>query len=129
MDRNNARRATSSDRYGVGGLVPRQDNHTIIETKWVYRRKLDENDVIMRNKARLVAQSYNQGDGIDFEETFTSIARFEAIRMSLKFTCHMNFKFFKIDMESAFLNAYILEEEYVEQTSKFLRQRFSKLCL
>ncbi|GJY12181.1 retrovirus-related pol polyprotein from transposon TNT 1-94 [Tanacetum coccineum] len=53
----------------VWSLVPPPDNQTIIGTKWVFKNKLDENGVVSRNKARLVAQGYNQQKGIDFDET------------------------------------------------------------
>ncbi|GJW58824.1 retrovirus-related pol polyprotein from transposon TNT 1-94 [Tanacetum coccineum] len=49
----------------VWELVPNPKDMTIIETKWVYRNKLDENGIVSRNKARLVAQGYNQQEGID----------------------------------------------------------------
>ena len=52
---------------------------------------MDENGIIIRNKARLVAQGYNQQEGIDYEETFAPVARLEAIRMLLAFACHKNF--------------------------------------
>ncbi|GJU82485.1 copia protein [Tanacetum coccineum] len=51
---------------------------TIIGTKWVFRNKLDENGVVSRNKARLVAQGYNQQEGIDYDETYAPVARLEA---------------------------------------------------
>ncbi|KAH9668541.1 hypothetical protein KPL70_021452 [Citrus sinensis] len=50
-------------------------------TKWVFRNKMDESGVVVRNKARLVAQGYNQEEGIDFDETFAPVARLESIRM------------------------------------------------
>ncbi|GJV86197.1 retrovirus-related pol polyprotein from transposon TNT 1-94 [Tanacetum coccineum] len=53
---------------GVWELVPQPWNMTIIETKWVFRNKLDENGIVSRNKARLVAQGYNQQEGIDYDE-------------------------------------------------------------
>ncbi|GJT64793.1 retrovirus-related pol polyprotein from transposon TNT 1-94 [Tanacetum coccineum] len=51
-------------------LVPNSMDMTIIGTKWVFRNKLDENGVVSRNKARLVAQGYNQQEGIDYDETY-----------------------------------------------------------
>ncbi|GKE25123.1 retrovirus-related pol polyprotein from transposon TNT 1-94 [Tanacetum coccineum] len=56
-------------------LVPQHKNLTIIGTKWVFRNKLDENGVVSRNKARLVAQGYNQEEGIDYDETYAPVAR------------------------------------------------------
>ncbi|GJU25803.1 retrovirus-related pol polyprotein from transposon TNT 1-94, partial [Tanacetum coccineum] len=54
----------------VWELVPQPKNMTVIGTKWVFRNKLDENGIVSRNKARLVAQGYNQQEGIDYDETY-----------------------------------------------------------
>ncbi|GJR77626.1 retrovirus-related pol polyprotein from transposon TNT 1-94 [Tanacetum coccineum] len=52
----------------------------VIGTKWVYRNKRDERGVVVRNKARLVAQGYTQEEGIDYDEVFAPVVRMEAIR-------------------------------------------------
>ena len=57
----------------------------MIETKWVFRNKLDESEHVERHKARLVAEGYNQEEGINFDETFALVARLEAIRILLAF--------------------------------------------
>ncbi|GKA69688.1 zf-CCHC domain-containing protein [Tanacetum coccineum] len=59
--------------------VPLPKNQSIIGTKWVHRNKLDENGIVSRNKARLVAQRYNQQEGIDYDETYASLARLDSI--------------------------------------------------
>ncbi|GJX05021.1 retrovirus-related pol polyprotein from transposon TNT 1-94 [Tanacetum coccineum] len=59
----------------VWDLVPLPKNQSIIGTKWVFRNKLDENGIVSRNKDRLVAQGYNQQEGIDYDETYASVAR------------------------------------------------------
>ncbi|GJQ92420.1 retrovirus-related pol polyprotein from transposon TNT 1-94 [Tanacetum coccineum] len=61
----------------VWELVPQPRNMTIIGTKWVFRNKLDENGIVSRNKARLVAQGYNQQEGIDYDETYAPVAILE----------------------------------------------------
>nr|GEY01398.1 retrovirus-related Pol polyprotein from transposon TNT 1-94 [Tanacetum cinerariifolium] len=66
---------------GVWELVPQPRNMTIIGTKWVFRNKLDKNGVVSRNKARLVAQGYNQQKGIDYDETYAPVAGLESIRI------------------------------------------------
>ncbi|GJX98602.1 retrovirus-related pol polyprotein from transposon TNT 1-94 [Tanacetum coccineum] len=93
---------------------------TIIETKWVFRNKLDENGIISRNKARLVAQGYNQQEGIDYDETYAPVARLESIRILLAYACALDFKLFQMDVKSAFLNGFINEEVYVAQPPGFI---------
>ncbi|GJZ60530.1 retrovirus-related pol polyprotein from transposon TNT 1-94 [Tanacetum coccineum] len=78
----------------VWELVPQPKNMTIIGTKWVFRNKLDENGVVSRNKARLVAQGYNQQEGIDYDETYAPIARLESIRILLAYAYVLDFKLF-----------------------------------
>ncbi|GAU37336.1 hypothetical protein TSUD_395170 [Trifolium subterraneum] len=62
-----------------------KDNVNVVGTKWVYKKKSDENGVVTRNKARLVAQGYAQIEGIDFDDTFAPVARLESIRLLLGF--------------------------------------------
>ena len=57
---------------------------------------------MISNKAQLVAQGYNQEEGIDFDETFAPVTRLEAIRLLLVFACHMDFKLFQIDVKNVF---------------------------
>ncbi|GJV01717.1 retrovirus-related pol polyprotein from transposon TNT 1-94 [Tanacetum coccineum] len=85
-------------------LVPQPRNMTIIGTKWVFRNKLDENGIVSQNKARLVAQGYNQQEGIDYDETYAPVARLESIRILLAYACALDFKLFQMDVKSAFLN-------------------------
>ncbi|GKB64507.1 retrovirus-related pol polyprotein from transposon TNT 1-94 [Tanacetum coccineum] len=104
----------------VWELVPNPKDMTIIGTKWVFRNKLDENGVVSRNKARLVAQGYNQQEGIDYDETYAPVARLESIRILLAYACALDFKLFQMDVKSAFLNGFINEEVYVAQPPGFI---------
>ncbi|GJV31285.1 retrovirus-related pol polyprotein from transposon TNT 1-94 [Tanacetum coccineum] len=76
---------------------------------------MDENGIIIKNKARLVAQGYNQQEGIDYDETFAPVARLEAIRIFLALSTYMNFTVYQMDVKSAFLNGKLKEEVYVKQ--------------
>ncbi|GJZ16017.1 retrovirus-related pol polyprotein from transposon TNT 1-94 [Tanacetum coccineum] len=104
----------------VWELVPQPRNMKIIGTKWVFRNKLDENGIVSRNKARLVAQGYNQQEGIDYDETYAPVARLESIRILLAYACALDFKLFQMDVKSAFLNGFINEEVYVAQPPGFI---------
>ncbi|KAL8156572.1 hypothetical protein AgCh_001607 [Apium graveolens] len=92
------------ERSKVWELVPAPKNRSIIGTKWVFRNKMDENGIVTRNKARLIAKGYSQEEGIDYDETFAPVARFEAIRIFLAFAAHSNFKVYQMDVKSVFLN-------------------------
>ena len=107
-------------RNDVWTLVPPPRSQTIIGTKWVFRNKIDENGIVSRNKARLVAQGYNQQEGIAYDETFAPVARLESIRILLAYACAHNFKLFQMDVKSAFLNGVINEEVYVAQPPGFV---------
>ena len=80
--------------------------------------------MVVRNKARLVAQGFCQKEGIDFEETFAPVARLEAIRIFLAFAASKGFKVFQMDVKSAFLNGFIEEEVYVKQLPGFENPTF-----
>ena len=80
---------------------------------------MDENGIIVRNKARLVSQGFNQEEGINYEETFALVARLEAIRMLLTFACFKDFILYQMDVKSALLNGFINEEVHVEQPPGF----------
>ncbi|GJX60678.1 retrovirus-related pol polyprotein from transposon TNT 1-94 [Tanacetum coccineum] len=78
---------------------------------------LDEEEAI---KARLVAQGYNQQEGIDYDETYAPVARLESIRILLAYACALDFKLFQMDVKSAFLNGFINKEVYVAQPPGFI---------
>ena len=67
-------------------LVPRPHGKNVSGTKWIFKKKLNENEDVIRNKARLVFKGYAQKEGIEFEETFAPVAKLEAIRMFLSFS-------------------------------------------
>ncbi|GJX42312.1 ribonuclease H-like domain-containing protein [Tanacetum coccineum] len=95
-----------------------------IGTKWVYRNKKDERGVVVRNKARLVAQGHRQEEGIDYDEVFAPVARIEAIRIFLAFASYMGFIVYQMDVKSASLFGKIDEEVYVSQPPGFLDPKY-----
>ncbi|GJS63247.1 retrovirus-related pol polyprotein from transposon TNT 1-94 [Tanacetum coccineum] len=101
-------------------LVPLPISQSVIGTKWVFRNKLDENGIVSRNKARLVAQRYNQQEGIDYDETYAPVARLESIRILLAISCANDFKLYQMDVKNDFLNGFINEEVYVAQPPGFI---------
>ncbi|GJW42766.1 putative ribonuclease H-like domain-containing protein [Tanacetum coccineum] len=101
-------------------LVDLPNGAKVIGTKWVYRNKKDERGVVVRNKARLVAQGHRQEEGIDYDEVFAPVARIEAIRLFLAFASFMGFIVYQMDVKSAFLYGTIDEEVYVSQPPGFV---------
>jgi hypothetical protein len=74
---------------------------------------------VVRNKARLRAQSYNQQEGIKYNETVAPGARLESIRFLVSFAVNYSIKLYQMDVKSTFLNGYIFEEVYVHQPPDF----------
>jgi hypothetical protein len=103
----------------VWELVEKPKGHNMIGTKWVFRNKQDQDGIVVRNKARLVAQGYTQVEGLDFRETYALVARVKAIRILLAYACAHNIKLYQIDVKNVFLNTYINKLVYVEQPPMF----------
>jgi hypothetical protein len=103
----------NSKRNEVWELVPRPKQN-VIGVKRVFRNKQDEFSVVTKNKARLVGKGYTQVEGLDFGETYAPVARLESIRILLAYSTHHDFKLYKMNVKSAFLNGTLQEEVYVE---------------
>nr|GEZ86313.1 putative ribonuclease H-like domain-containing protein [Tanacetum cinerariifolium] len=91
----------------------------VIGTKWVYRNKKDEKGIVVRNKARLVAQVHTQEEGINYKVVFAPVARIKAIRLFLAYASFIGFMVYQMDVKSAFLYGTIEEEVYVCQPLGF----------
>ena len=111
------------ERNQVWSFTRRLDDRPLIGTIQVFRNKLDEPKVV-RNKAKLVAEVYNREEGIDFDETFASVARLEVTRIFLAFGSHMGIKLFQMNVKCAFLNGFLNKEVYVEQSLRFGSHKF-----
>ncbi|GJU87709.1 putative ribonuclease H-like domain-containing protein [Tanacetum coccineum] len=108
----------------VWRLVDLPKGKHAIGTKWVYRNKKGERWIVVRNKARLVAQGYTQEEGINYDEVFALVARIEAIRLFLAYASFMGFIVYQMDVKSAFLYGTIEEEVYVCQPPGFEDPQF-----
>nr|GEY13517.1 retrovirus-related Pol polyprotein from transposon TNT 1-94 [Tanacetum cinerariifolium] len=82
--------------------------------------KHDEEQTVIRNKSRLVVRGYRQEEGINFEESFASVARMEAIRIFLAYAAHKSFMVFQMDVKTAFLHGSLKEDVYVCQPEGFI---------
>ncbi|KAJ9536411.1 hypothetical protein OSB04_un000403 [Centaurea solstitialis] len=108
----------------VWDFVDLPRGHRAIGTKWIFRNKKDEIGIVIKNKARLVAQGYTQEEGIDYDHVFAPVARIEALRLFLAFASYKRFKVYQMDVKSAFLYGKIEEEVYVCQPPGFEDPKF-----
>ncbi|GJY32477.1 ribonuclease H-like domain-containing protein [Tanacetum coccineum] len=93
---------------------PKKIQDALLDPSW-----RDEREIVIRNKARLVAQGHTQEEGIDYEEVFAPVARIETIRLFLAYASLMGFTVYQMDVKSAFLYGTIDEEVYVKQPPGF----------
>ena len=75
---------------------------------------------MIHKKARLVAQGYSQMEGVDYDETFVPVACMESIIILLALACHLKFKLYQMDVNTAFLNELLKEDVYVAQPKGFI---------
>ncbi|GJV06052.1 retrovirus-related pol polyprotein from transposon TNT 1-94 [Tanacetum coccineum] len=112
------------ERLDVWELVSRPDGKNIIVVKWIWKNKSDAENIVIRNKTRLVVKGYKQEEDIDFEESFAPVACLEAVRMFVAFVAHKNITIFQMDVKTAFLNGPLKEEVYVSQPDGFVNPDF-----
>nr|GFA51971.1 retrovirus-related Pol polyprotein from transposon TNT 1-94 [Tanacetum cinerariifolium] len=96
------------------------NNSTPLTLKWLFKNKHDEENMIIRNKSRLVVRGYRQEEGIDFKESFALVARMEATRIFLAYAAHKSFIVFQMDVKTAFLHDTLKEDVYVCQPEGFI---------
>nr|GEW71017.1 hypothetical protein [Tanacetum cinerariifolium] len=101
-------------------FAPKLSSDASSSGDWIYKVKLDEYDDVLKNKAWLVAKGYRQEEGIDLEESFSPVARIEAIRVFIANAACKNMTIYQIDVKTAFLNGELKEEVYVSQPEGFI---------
>nr|GEZ87451.1 retrovirus-related Pol polyprotein from transposon TNT 1-94 [Tanacetum cinerariifolium] len=84
-----------------------------------FDRLQDEGQTVIRSKARLIQKGYAQEEGIDFEESFASVARLEA-RIFVAYATHKSFPIYQMDVKTTFLNGLLKDEVYVAQPDGFV---------
>nr|GEU72113.1 Gag-Pol polyprotein [Tanacetum cinerariifolium] len=86
----------------------------------LWKNKRDEKNTVIRNKSRLVAKGYAQNEGVDFEESFASVARLEAVRLFIAYAAHKSFTVYQMDVKTTFLYGLLKEEVYMNQPDSFV---------
>ncbi|GJZ31261.1 retrovirus-related pol polyprotein from transposon TNT 1-94, partial [Tanacetum coccineum] len=90
----------------------------------IWKNKTDVENTVIRKNSRLVAKGYGQEEGIDFEESFTPVARLEAAEIFVAYAAHNNFPIFQMDVKTTFLNGLLKEEVFVRQPDGFVDPYF-----
>ncbi|GJU48719.1 retrovirus-related pol polyprotein from transposon TNT 1-94, partial [Tanacetum coccineum] len=102
------------------GTCDKPFGKTMINLKWLWKNKKDEDNTVILNKARLVTKGYRQKEGIYFEESFALVARSEAVWIFIAYATHKSFTIYQMDVKAVFLNDPLEEEVYVNQLDGFV---------
>ena len=105
--------------YDVWDLVELPRDRKAVGSKWVYKLKKNADGSVERYKARLVAQGFTQKFGIDYDETFCPVVRFESVRTVIALAVQNGLKLHQMDVATAFLNGELKEEVYMKQPDGF----------
>ena len=104
----------------VWDLVPLPEGKKHIGCKWIFKTKRDSEGIVERYKARLVAKSFTQREGIDFIETFSPVSSKDSFRTIMTLVAHFNLELYQMDIKTAFLNRDIDETIYMVQPENFV---------
>nr|GEZ50951.1 hypothetical protein [Tanacetum cinerariifolium] len=106
-------------------LVELPPNGKTVGSKWLFKKKTDMDGVVHTYKARLVAKGYSKTIGIDYEETFSSVADIRAIRILIAIAAYYDYEIWQMDVKTAFLNGYLNEEV----SEGFVNQKYpNRVC-
>jgi hypothetical protein len=113
----------------VWEIVPRTKSKDVVSSKWLFKIKHVFDGSIEKYKERFVARGFSQKEGIDYEETFSPIARYTLIRTIISLAAKMKWKLHQMDVNTYFLNGVIEEEVYIEKPQGFeVEDRKTHVC-
>ena len=101
------------DKNGTWHLVDKPRNRKVIGVKWFFKIKLNLDGTICKHKDRFVVKVYEQQYGVDYQETFTHVARYDTIKIIFAFVSHSSWQIHQLDFKLVFLNVFLVEEIYV----------------
>src|ERR1700677_1785968 len=99
--------------------MPRQKDHNVIDTKWLFKIKRNPDGSINKCKARYLMREFTQVPGIDFDEMYSPTVLYQVLRVIIVIACLLGLQLHQMDMKTAFLNGIIDKELYIEQPDKF----------
>ncbi|KAI0992679.1 hypothetical protein K3495_g15506, partial [Podosphaera aphanis] len=98
----------------VWEVVPRPAGRKVVDGKWVCKVKGNAQGELERFKARYVAKGFSQTQGLDYDETFAPVVRFDSLRLLLAIGASKRWKPRQLDIKTAFLYGILDEEIYME---------------
>ena len=107
------------ERMGVYEVVPRPKDRKVVGSKWVFHIKWGPNNSIQKYKAHIVAQGFTQIEGIDYDETFTPVAKLASLCIILALANEYNLEVHQMDVKSAYLNGKLQEEIFMASPPSF----------
>jgi hypothetical protein len=105
----------------VWNIVSRSERKSIVSSRWLYKIKHATDGSIEKFKVRFVVRGFSQREGVDYEETFSPVARYTSIRAVMSLVSFMGWRIHQMDVKTTFLNGIIEEEVYIEQPRGALR--------
>jgi hypothetical protein len=106
----------------VWDLVKLPKDREAVGSKWVFKLKVFPDGLVERHKARLVAQGFSQKQGLDYDETFSPVVRFESLRTVIALAVQNSLKMHQKDVTTAFLNGELQEEVYMKQPEGYVSE-------
>ena len=106
----------------VWDLVELPKGRRTVSCKWIFKKKLDADGNVERYKSRLVARGFTQKPGIDYDETFSPVVRFESIRTVIAVAAKNSLNLHQMDVKTAFLNGELEEDIYMQQPEGFVEK-------
>ena len=110
----------SIKRNNVWELVELPKGRSSVGSKWVFKKKVNDEGVVERYKARIVAQGFSQKFGLDYDETFCPVLRFESVRTVIALSVQHSLRIHQMDVTAAFLNGDLQEEVFMSQPEGFV---------
>ena len=113
----------------VWNLVEPTPGHKTVGCKWIFKKKTDMDGNVCTFKARLVAKGYTQTHGIDYDETFSPVAKIKSIRILLAIAAFYDYEIWQMDVKTAFLNGKLEEDVFMTQPEGFEHKKYpNKVC-
>ena len=110
-------------------LVPLPKGRKLVRCKWVYRTKYASDGSVETLKERSVSKGLSQFEGIDYNETFSLVAKMNSIHLVLSLPALHNWEFHQMDVKFAFLHGDLQEEIYMEQPPGYVQDNYILVCL